>query len=421
MTVSKKNTRDRSRKIPASAPGEVFWKRGYVLLCVILLCLTAVQLCSFVLSDPRSGWDYRVYAATVQSINKGEDPYLLPTISQYTGESIPFNYAPHSLLFLWCLQFFYLFQSIWIYYAFLVPFLIASGYIIINLDQKPQYLFFITLAVTGFMGTFWNFITGNKEILFLFLFAVIFYLLVQEKFWQSSIVLGFMGSFTLVTLPFTALYLVIHRPIVQRVQYIFLSIGVVAAIFLITWLINPVLFASYSTTFQGSTSALNEPSGKSTPTPFLLFGVLVNQTNGISIPLILVSLAYICFILGASWYAIRKNQENALKVYSLAMLAIFMLLPRIKPYYFIVLAIPLYFLFKDCRYKIKILVLTVISLLPLFLWYFQSFSRYYPEIYQRGPIPYLIAEYAQTVSLFLIFALTIALEYYRPVSPSSHS
>jgi len=275
--------------------------------------------------------------------------------------------------------------------------------------------------VTGFIGTFWNFITGNKEILFLFLFAVIFYLLVQEKFWQSSIVLGFMGSFTLVTLPFTALYLVINRPIVQRVQYIVLSISVVAAIFLITWLITPALFASYSTTFQGSTSALNEPSGKSTPTPFLLFGVLVNQTNGISIPLILVSLAYICFIMGASWYVIRKNQKNALKVYSLAMLAIFMLLPRIKPYYFIVLAIPLYFLFKDCRYTIKILVLTIISLLPLFLWYFQIFSRYYPEIYQRGPIPYLIAEYAQTVSLFMIFALTIALEYYRPVSPSSHS
>ena len=152
-----------------------------------------------------------------------------------------------------------------------------------------------------------------------------------------------------------------------------------------------------------------------------MFGVLLHQTNGISIPLILVSLVYICLIIGSSWYVIKKNQENPLKVYSLAMFAIFMVLPRIKPYYFIVLAIPLYFLFKDCSYKIKILVLAVISLLPLFLWYFQIFSRYYPEIYQRGPIPYLIAEYAQTVSLFLIFALTIALAYYRPVSPSSHS
>ena len=145
-------------------------------------------------------------------------------------------------------------------------------------------------------------------------------------------------------------------------------------------------------------------------------------SNGISIPLILVSLAYICIIMGASWYVIRKNQKNALKVYSLAMLAIFMLLPRIKPYYFIVLAIPLYFLFKDCRYTIKMLVLAVISLLPLFLWYFQIFSRYYPEIYRTGFLPYLISAYVQTLSLFLIFALTIALEYYRQnYSPPTHS
>jgi hypothetical protein len=231
-----------------------------------------------------------------------------------------------------------------------------------------------------------------------------------------------MGSFTLVTLPFTALYLVINRPMVKRVQYIVLSIGVVAAIFLITWLIHPALFASYSTTFQGSTSALSEPSGRDTPTPFLMFGVLLNQTDGLSIPLILVSLAYICLIIGAGWYGIRKNQENPLHVYSLAMLVIFMLLPRIKPYYFIVLAIPLYFLFKDCSYPIKILVFTVISLLPLGIWYYPFFGRYYPEIYHTGLLPYLISAYAQTLSLFLIFALTIALEYYRQnYSPPSYS
>jgi hypothetical protein len=97
------------------------------------------------------------------------------------------------------------------------------------------------------------------------------------------------------------------------------------------------------------------------------------------------------------------------------MLAIFMVLPRIRPYYFIILAIPLYFLFKDCSDKIKILVITVISLLPLFVWY-------YNEIFRTGPLPSLISAYAQTISLFLVFAITVALEYYRPGStPSSHS
>jgi hypothetical protein len=399
-----------------SASGEVFWKRVYVILCVILLFLTAIQLFSFVLSDPRTGWDYRVFVGAVQSINHGEDPYSILIINQYSGDWIPFNYAPHTLLFLWCLQVFFIFQSIWMYYAFLVAFLVVSGYIIVTLDQKPQYLFFITLLLTAFISTFWNFLTGNKEILFLFLFACVFYLLVKEKFWQSSIVLGLMGSFTLVLLPFTALNLAINRPVLKRIQYIFLSIGLVAAIFLITWLINPALFESYIKSISGK-YALYEPSGRTTLTPFLMFGVLLNQTNsGITIPLILVSLVYVCLIVGASGYVILKNQENPLKVYSLAMLAIFMVLPRIKPYYFIVLAIPLYFLFKDCSYKIKILVFAVISLIPLFFWYFPIFFSHYPEIYRTGSLPYLISTYAQIISLFLIYAIAIVLEYYSPVS-----
>jgi hypothetical protein len=402
---------------PASFPGELFWKGIYVLLCVILLSLTAAQL-FFVLSDPHSGWDYRVYVAAVQAVNHGQDPYFLPTIYQYTGNSIPFNYAPHSLLIIWCLQFLYIFQSIWMYYALLVIFLVVSGYIIVIMDKKPEYLFFITLLLTGFISTYWNFITGNKEILILFLFAGIFYLLVQEKFWQSSLLMGFMGSFTLVPVAFTALYLVVKRPILKRIQFILLSIGVVGAIFLITWLINPALFESYVKTFQGSSSALYEPSGKSTPTPFMMFGVLLNQTNGISAPLILISFVYICIVIGASWYVIKKNQENALKVYSLALLAIFMLLPRTKPYYFIVLAIPLYFLFKDGSDKIKILVLGVISLLPLGFWFYFWIDPTQPVHF----LSYMIREYSQTLSLFLIFAVTIALEYFRPVSsPSSPS
>ncbi|HIH00062.1 MAG TPA: DUF2029 domain-containing protein [Thermoplasmata archaeon] len=365
--------------------------------------------------------DYRVYKAGVQCLIHGYDPYPIANITQYSGDEVVYGYPPHTLLFYWFLQIFFILQIIWIYYVFLLAFLVASGYLLVTADKKPEYLFCSTLLATGFISMYWNFYNGNKDILYLFLFACIFYLLIKEKFWQSSIVLGLLGSFTLVPLPFVALSLAIKRPILKRIQYILVSIGVVAALFLIVWLINPALFASYIKTFQGSSSVLYEKSDILTPTPFLMLGVLLNQTNGISIPLILVSIVYICLIVGASWYAIRKNQENALKVYSLAMLAIFMILPRIKPYYFIFLAIPLYILFKDCSYKLKILVFVVISLLPLFAWYLSNFYRYYSRYY-TGSVIYLISDYAQTFSLFLIFAITIALEYNTSkYSPSSDS
>jgi hypothetical protein len=402
-------------KKPASATAEVFWKYVYVLLCVILLCLTAGQL-FLGLSNSYSGMDYRVYKGAVQSLNHGEDPYFLLNINQYSGEWLPFLYPPHTLLFFWCLQIFFIFQNIWMYYVFLIALLGASGYLIVILDQKPQYLFLITLLMTGFISTFYNFYDGNKDILFLFLFGWIFYLLVHEKFWQSSIVMGLMGSFSLITLPFIALYLVVRRSVMDRLTYIFLSIGVVAAIFFITWCVNPSLLISYSETLLGSKSPLYDKFGWATPTPFLMFGVLLNQTNGgITIPIILVSLVYICLIVGASWYVIKKNQEKPLIVYSFIMLAIFMILPRIKSYSFIVLAIPLYFLFKDCSDKIKIFVLVVISLLPLFFWY-------YPEMYRTGTLIFLISDYVYTVSLILIFVSAFVLEYYKPVSsPATHS
>jgi hypothetical protein len=123
----------------------------------------------------------------------------------------------------------------------------------------------------------------------------------------------------------------------------------------------------------------------------------------------------VCLIIGSSWYVIKKNQENSQKVYSLAMFAIFMVLPRIKPYYFIVLAILLYFLFKYYSYKIKILVLAIISLLPLSVWYYFLIDRTQRISY----LTYLFHEYSQTFSILLIFAITIALEYYQLVSSTA--
>ena len=371
------------------------------------------------MADPHSGWDYRVYLGAVQSLNHGENPYVLLNVNQYSKEMNPFTYPPHTLLFFWCLQVFFIFQSIWIYYAFLFALMVASGYLILTLDQKPEYLFFITLLLTGFMGTFENFLTGNKDILFLFLFSGIFYLLIKEKFWQSSIVMGLMGSVSLITIPFIAIYLVVKRAVIDRITYILLSIGVVVVIFLITWWVSPSLLVSYFETLRGNSSPIYDKSGWSTLTPFLMFGVLLDQTtDGITIPLILVSLGYVCLVIGASWYVIRKNQLNLLIIYSFTMFAIFMVLPRIKPYDFIILTLPLYLLFKDYSYKIKTLVLIVISLLPLGVWYHFLIDHTQPISY----LTYLFHEYSQTFSLLLIFIIAFSLNYFKPVSsPTSHA
>jgi hypothetical protein len=401
---------------PALSSGNIFWKRTFVLLCIILICLNTVLL-FFMLANPFIGTDYKVFNGAIQTFNQGGDPYDILNVNYYSGEWNPFNYPPHTLFFFWCLQYFFVFQSLWTYYTFLIVFLIMSGYIILTLDQKPQYLFFITLLLTGFISIFWNFLSGNKDILFLFLFAVIFYFFVKEKFWQSSIVMGLMGSFSLITIPFTALYLVIRRPLLDRAKYILLSIGIIAVIFLITWWVTPSLLGSYFGNILGRSSPLSDKSGLLTLTPFLMFGYLLNQANvGITVPLLLISLVYVSLIIGASWFVIRKNQDKSLIVYSFVILAIFMVLPRIKPYDFIILIPSLYFLFKDYGNKIKVLVLIVVSLLPLGVWYYFLIDRTQPISYLK----YLIYSYSQTFSLFLIFIIAFVLAFYKPL-PSKDS
>ena len=400
----------------ASELEERLWKIVYIIFCLALLTLTAYQFL-VLLQDPKTVWDYHVFAGAVQALDHGQNPYIPANINQYvgkyTGGVLPFTYPPHTLYFFWLLDLFLVFHSLAIYYGVLVVLLLISGYLIVTLDQRPQYLFFTTLLLTGFMAAYANFVTGNKDILFLLLFALVFVLLVHERYWQSSILIGLAAAVSLIMTPFAALILAVRRPIPQRLAWMFLSAGVVAVLFAVSYCINPAYFNSYIGTVTGqSTSPMYDRGGSTTPTPYLLFWDLLNGVNlGGMLPVAIVSFVYVVLILYATWNYGKKNREDTLKLYSLVMLAIFMMLPRIKPYDFIVLVVPLYYLFKDCSYKMKSLVLVVISLVP---YYFSVFSPAH-SIHRDLPLflwPFaqaynLLEPYALTYSLILIFLVVI--------------
>jgi len=384
----------------------------YVILCLALLAFTAYQIFGVLwVSEP--GMDYRVFSGAVQALDHMQNPYILENINQYNGgENLLFIYPPHTLYFFWLLDFFYVFHSIAIYYLLLIVLLIISGYLIVTLDKKPHYLFLTTLLLTGFMSTFWNFGTGNKDILFLLSFAVIFTLLIKEKYWQSAIVMGLAAAVSLTTGPFIALYLVVRRQILDRLAYIVLSIGVVLGLFLVSYCINPSLLVSYISTLKGDTSPFNETGGWNIPTPYLMFKDHLHSVfPGNTLPWIIVSCVYIGLILYATWNYYLKHNENTLKIYSLVVLSIFMILPRIKPYDFIILMVPLYILFKDCNYRVKSLVLAVISLLPFLIWYSPSVGI------NDDNLPFLLGSYVQAYSLILVFMIVILQDYLTPGSP----
>ncbi len=398
---------------------ENLWETAYIILCITLIAFTIFQiLWTFTGAFGLFGWDYRVFVGGIQSLDHMQNPYILENINRYaggdTGGNLQFDAPPHTLYFFWLLDFFFVFHNIGIYYVLLFILLMISGYLIVTIhcddESKPHYLFLTTLLLTGFMATYWNFVTGNKDILFLFLFALIFVLLLKEKYWQSSIVMGLAAAVSLTTTPFVVLYLVVKRSILNCLSYILLFFGVVAALFLVSYCISPIYLASYIGILLGSTSPLYDPGGLNTPTPYLMLKDLLKAIHfGDMLPVAIVSCVYISLILYATWNFSVKNRENTIKIYSLVMLAVFMLLPRIKPYDFIILVVPLYFLFKDCSYRIKSLVFVVISL-PLFVWLL------FPLIGPTSNLPFMLGLYPQTYSLILIFIVIILHNYLTPAS-----
>ena len=383
----------------------------YVLLCLTLLALTAFQMV-MVFTNPTSGWDFRSYESFVQAFDHAKNPYILENVIPYQlpGENLFFDYPPHTLYFFWLMDLFSLFHNIFIYYVILFVLLVLSAYLIVQLDNKPHYLFLTTLLLAGFISAFWNFLTGNFAFLFLLLFAITFTLWVKGKYWQSSIVMGLSAAVSLFTAPFVVLYLFVKRPIMDRLALMILSIGVVASLFVLDYFVNPSLLISYIGMMRNSSGPFYENGGWNAPTPYLMFKDLLNHIfPGNIIPVVIVSCIYIGTILYATGKYYRKNNGDALKILSLVMLSIFMVLPRIKPYVFIILVVPLYLLFKDCSYRIKSLVLVVITL-PLFVWYSPLLGI------NNNNLPFLFGAYAQTYGLILIFLVVILHAHLTPTS-----
>lgn len=386
-----KNKKKQSTEQVVKLPGEkYYWKVICLILCGILLYLNITTINTAV-SSPSTGWDYRVYMGGVDAFNHGKDPYILVNIQDYVGDTLPYVYPPHMLIFF---EIFYFFQNIGLYRLFIVSLLAMSVYFVAKTDDKPEYVLYITLLVTGFFSVYWNFLTGNFAIMSLFLISIMFYLVSKDKFKESAIVNGLMTSITLYPMIFSGAFLAIKRSYKEMLTFAFLAGLTFGIIFGLSFLINPSLVQSFINSLFGSTSQMYaDRGGMSNPTPYFLFGY-ISQDNTIVTGVI--SLLYIGLVIGA-FYLFWKKNNDTFKLYSFGFLSMFMLLIRIKPYSFVMAVVPIYFLIKDYSYKLKIIILLAMSLFP-FLMYKDFWEKFLP-------LPDMIIYYAQSLSLFIIFGI----------------
>jgi len=326
----------------------------------------------------------------VDAFNQNKDPYILANIQDYVGDKLPYVYPPHMLIFF---EIFYFIQNIDIYRLFIVLLLATSVYFIAKSEDKPDYILYIVLLVTGFFSAYWNFLTGNFAIMSLFLISVMFYLIKKDKFKESAFVNGLMTSITLYPMIFSGAFLTLKRSYKEILTLIGIAGITFGAIFVVSYIFNPLLAQSFTQSLIGNESQIKDTGGMSNPTPYLMFDYIAPNNILISGA---ISLIYIGLVLGAL-YLFTKRNTDPFKIYTFGFLSMFMLLIRIKPYSFIMAVVPVYFLIKDYSYKLKIAVLLSISLFP-FLMYKDFWEKFFP-------LPDLIIYYAQSISLFAIFAI----------------
>jgi hypothetical protein len=380
-----------------------FWERTYNLLCwglIFAFCYMSLGA----ITSQNTSWDFRVYMAGVNAFNQNKDPYLIENTKDIVGDILPFVYAPHTLIFF---EIFFLLHDIKLFYLSLMGLILLGTYFILNLDKKPESLFLVTLVLTGFISAYWGLLTGNLSgFLFLCLFAISISLLMQRKHYLSAIVIGIMSSLSLFPLMFSLVFLSVKQPLIERLKLIGISCGTVITTLGISYLWNPQLMLSFIHSLTSSTFATPDTGGMSTPTPFLMFGYIAHwfYLNDMVITAI-ISIVYICIVIWAVQYFIRENPGDILKTYSFTALSLFMLLPRTKPYYFIMLAIPLYILAKEYDYKIKIPILLISSLIPAIVYINYWIN---PHL-----IPDIVNLYAQSISLLITFGFIIIYDTHR--------
>ena len=273
----------------------------------------------------------------VDAFNQNKDPYILANIQDYVGDKLPYVYPPHMLIFF---EIFYFFQNIDIYRLVLVLLLATSVYFIAKSEDKPDYILYIVLLVTGFFSAYWNFLTGNFAIMSLFLIAVMFYFIKKDKFKESAFINGLMTSITLYPMIFSGAFLTLKRSYKEILTLIGIAGITFGAIFVVSYIFNPSLAQSFTQSLIGNESQIKDTGGMSNPTPYLMFDYIAPNNILISGA---ISLIYIGLVLGAL-YLFTKRNTDPFKIYTFGFLSMFMLLIRIKPYSFIMAVIPIYFL-----------------------------------------------------------------------------
>jgi hypothetical protein len=392
------------------------WKSMYIFLCVFSIIANILVIG---MDFQNSGWDFALYCSAVRAFNDNKDPYILGNLKTYSGSdnifisNHIFIYPPLSLILLKPLC---LLNSKIVYYILWIILLLTTFSIIRKLGNRED-LLLITLLTTGFIASYWNFLTGNIGIIELFLFSIAYWSIVKERYHASSLTIALTAFFKIMPIAFSSLFIFVKKSYIERFKIIVLSFTLLITFYLVSYMLLPELTHSYYLSMTGNLKGQPNPTTllalDTGPTfYFLIRDVLKSFNLNEPIYLLILSIVFISFV-GLALFFYYKRENTFLRIFSFGVISILIILPRLKEYSFMLALIPLYFLIKDYNFKVKSFSIFVISVLPLI-----SKLTLQSSIFVKENI---IFEYSQFICLFIIFICILILDTMLHKSPNDTS
>ncbi len=377
-------------------------------LCACLIVLNLAVILPLTAED--SGWDFTIVCRAMRALEHGDDPYIVENLAKHAGDDFgparfPFVSPPVCIGLFRGLCFFNRFFSPGTTYRIAWSLLLAASFLFIWRSTSrrrpgPEPLFLAALLATGFMAAYWNFLTGNFALIELALLSVAFYGVMRKKYYLAGAFLTVMGLVKFLPLLFGGLFLLLPGGKRTRAKVIALMLLLFVLVNLASYALAPGLMRSYYMAATGRLpqySPMQEGGSKWNPSLFFLVEEVAGRLSGnkaIAFP-VLYGL-YACFIVLAFLTYARREERAFADIFSLGVLALLLLLPRLKPYSFILALPSVYFLTRGLDMRGKFLTLLAVSAGPLL---------FAGTVWRTGDflLPGIVRDYGQAIWLLVFF------------------
>ncbi|NOT03073.1 MAG: DUF2029 domain-containing protein [Anaerolineales bacterium] len=348
----------------------------------------------------KQGQDARVFCSAAYTSAIGKNPYNVKDL----GLDFSWNYQPYLLT---------LFQAICpppidfqnlypLYYTLLL----IGGTAVWEL-KSDWHLGFL-LAFGGFWGFGWTIITGNITAIEFFLISIVIALLNKQHWWKAGLVLAVVASFKLLTIAYLGLLLFIPNARPRRFRVLILSLFVFILTFGISLFLYPHLMRPFFEQILGLIPNqhnvwIEDGSKNNLPLAFLLTSALA--LIGVDFPFLLSSIAVVLILILFSFWPYRIfnlinfAKDHFTEFFCIGLLGITLALPRLKPYSFLAVIPPLFYLIRLQSKERQNLVLAISVVFPIICFFVRLFLT--------GDNAYLtlLFTYSPTISLLVIFIM----------------